>query len=140
MVANWEPNLVHLLDNMIHHGRTAKDKNQMKLMEGRWGEKRKVEDTFKKMCLLFLSAPFSVFGQVQKAIIPHFVVNILTFSYFLNQDENFFISQTAANMFVNATDFKFPSKSTFCNTHKNVNIATVSIAETSLHNTVTFPL
>lgn len=42
-----------------------------------------------------------------------FMVNILTLSHFLNQDKNLFISQTAANMLVNATDFKFPSKSTF---------------------------
>jgi hypothetical protein len=40
---------------------------------------------------------------------PHLETNILTFTHFLNQDENFFIPQTAANMLINATDFKLPS-------------------------------
>jgi hypothetical protein len=49
---------------------------------------------------------------------PHLMVNTLTFANFLHQDENFFITQTAANMLVNAADFKFPSQSTFWNKNK----------------------
>jgi len=57
----------------------------------------------------------SLFSSWRPAKSSHtsFMVNILTFPHFLNQDKNLFISQTAANMPVNATDFKFPSKSTF---------------------------
>jgi hypothetical protein len=68
--------------------------------------------------LYTINVTCQVFGKWQKENISHLMVNTLTFPHFLNQDENFFIPQTAANMLVNAADFKFPSKSTFWNKNK----------------------
>jgi hypothetical protein len=67
-----------------------------------------------------------------KTIKSHFNISILTFPHLLNQDEHFFIAQTAANMLVNATYFKLSSECTLWKEKKN-KAAFVSTGEISVH-------
>ena len=113
-MANWEQNLVHLLDSMVHHCRTVNGENWMTMMgEDRGRRKRGGGGYFWEDVLpLHVGSLFSSWTAAESNH-TSFMLNILTLPHFLNQDKNLFISQTAANMLVNATDFKFPSKSTF---------------------------
>lgn len=88
---------MHLLDSMAHHCRTVNGGKWMIMM----GEDRGRGGGY-----------FSFWTPAESSH-TSFMINILTLPHFLNQDKNLFVSQTAANMLVNATDFKFPSKSTF---------------------------
>ena len=113
MVANWKQNLVHLLDSMVHHCRTVSGGNWMIMMGGEMGRRKKGGGHFwEDVLTLHIGSLFSSWTAAESNH-TSFMVNILTLPHFLNQDKNLFISKTAANMFVNATDFKFPSKSTF---------------------------
>jgi hypothetical protein len=113
MVANWEQNLVHLLDSMVHHCKTVNGGNWMTMMGEGTGRRKKGGGYFwEDVLTLHVGSLFSSWTTAESNH-TSFMVNILTFSNFLNQDKNLFISQTAANMLVNATDFKFSSKSTF---------------------------
>jgi hypothetical protein len=85
----------------------------MTMMEEEWGEKKERWRTLLGRCA-YSAYRFPVqFWTAEESNHTSFMGNILTFPHFLNQDKNLFISHTAANMLVNATDFKFPSKSTF---------------------------
>jgi len=113
MVANWEQNLVHLLDRMVHHCRTVNGGNWMARKEEERGRRKKGGGhIWEDVLTLHVGSLFSSWTTAESNH-TSFMVNILTLPHFLNQDKNLFISQTAANMLVNATDFKFPSKCTF---------------------------
>jgi len=72
MVANFEQNLVHLLDSMVHHCRTVNG-GKCKTMMGEERGRRKIERRRTLLVRCAYSAyRFPVqFGQLQKAITPH---------------------------------------------------------------------